>query len=138
VGYFITMLLFSKLLLGADLNWSSDYAKALIQAKNENKFVYVFITSDSCQWCRKFENTTLKDTSIKQRLEKEYVTIQLSRDANIIPDKFQTSPVPRHYFLDKNGAILYNTLGYRDVELMHSFMDNTKERYAIKNKQGKE
>ncbi len=132
--YLVSIILFSTLLFSSDLGWSSDYDKALIQAKKENKFVYVLITSDSCRWCRKFEQTTLLDMDIEDRLEEEYITLHLSRDKHKIPAKFKTSPVPRHYFLDQKGDILYDTLGYRDAELFNSFMDNTKERYASKNR----
>jgi len=132
--YLVSIILFSTLLFSSDLGWSSDYDKALIQAKKENKFVYVLITSDSCIWCRKFEQTTLLDMDIEDRLEEEYITIHLSRDQHKIPGKFKTSPVPRHYFLDQKGNILYDTLGYRDVELFNSFMDNAKERYVSKNR----
>jgi len=132
--YLVSIILFSTLLFSSDLDWPSDYDKALIQAKKENKFVYVLITSDSCRWCRKFEQTTLLDMDIEDRLEEEYITIHLSRDRHQIPGKFKTSPVPRHYFLDQKGDILYDTIGYRDVELMNSFMDNAKERYDNKNR----
>ncbi|MCD6190651.1 MAG: thioredoxin family protein [Sulfurimonas sp.] len=132
--YLVSIILFTTLLFSSDLGWSSDYEKALIQAKKENKFVYVLITSDSCRWCRKFEQTTLLDMDIEDRLEEEYITLHLSRDQHKIPGKFKTSPVPRHYFLDQKGDILYDTLGYRDVEMFNSFMDNAKERYISKNR----
>lgn len=132
--YLISVIFLSTLLFSANLDWPSDYDKALIQAKKENKFVYVFITSDSCRWCRKFEETTLQDRDIKQRLKKEYISIHLSRDRHTIPGQFKKSPIPRHYFLDQKGEILYSTLGHRNVELMNSFMDNTKERYKNKNR----
>ncbi|MEN8302703.1 MAG: DUF255 domain-containing protein [Campylobacterota bacterium] len=133
--YLAVALVFINLNLGAEeIEWPNDYDKALIQAKKENKFVYVLITSDSCRWCRKFEQTTLLDMDIEDRLEEEYITIHLSRDRHQIPDKFKTSPVPRHYFLDQKGDILYNTIGYRDAEMMNSFMDNAKERYDNKNR----
>jgi len=134
VKYLVSIILFTTLLFSSDLGWSSDYEKALIQAKKENKFVYVLITSDSCRWCRKFEQTTLLDMDIEDRLEEEYITLHLSRDQHKIPGKFKTSPVPRHYFLDQKGDILYDTLGYRDVEMFNSFMDNAKERYISKNR----
>jgi hypothetical protein len=71
---------------------------------------------------------------IEDRLEEEYITIHLSRDRHTIPGKFKTSPVPRHYFLDKKGDILYDTLVCRDVELFNSFMDNEQQRYNNKNR----
>lgn len=132
--YLVSIILFTTLLFSANLDWPSDYDKALIQAKKENKLVYVLITSDSCRWCRKYEETTLQDRGIKKRLEKEYITIHLSRDRHTIPPQFKTSPVPRHYFVDQKGEDLYNTIGFRDEEMMNSFMDNAKERYKNKNR----
>ncbi len=130
--FYIAMIFLSTLLFSADLDWTNDYDKALIQAKKENKLVYVFITSDSCRWCRKFEEITLQNKEIQQRLQREYITLHLSRDRHKIPKKFKTSPVPRHYFLNQKGDVLYNTIGFRNVELMNSFMNNAKEQ-DIKN-----
>ncbi|MEA3371661.1 MAG: thioredoxin family protein [Campylobacterota bacterium] len=126
--YLISMIFLTTLLFSADLAWPSDYKEALVKAKKENKLIYVFITSDSCQWCRKFERTTLQDKGVQKRLAKEYVSIHLSRDRHSIPEFIQTSPVPRHYFLDQNGTVLYNTIGHRNVELFDSFMNNAQEK----------
>lgn len=127
--YILSLLLLSITLFGADLAWPNDYKKALADAKAENKFVYILITSDSCRWCREFERTTLQDSAIQERLSKEFVTIHLSRDRDTIPKEFATAPVPRHYFVDANGETLYGSLGHRDVEMFDAFMDNAHERY---------
>jgi len=114
-----------------ELGWSDNYDEALAQAKKEHKLVYTLITSSTCGWCRKFEKTTLQDTMVKKRLTKEFITVQLTRDFDTIPKEFKTSPVPRHYFTDSNGKILYSSLGYRKVECFDSFMDNAQEKYEI-------
>jgi len=124
LGLFLTLSLF-----GANLEWSSDYKAALKEAKQEHKLVYVFITSDSCRWCRKFERTTLRDEDIDKRLHKEFVTIHMSRDQVKIPEQFETTPVPRHYFVDGDGNILYSSLGHRSIETFDSFMDNAHHAY---------
>ena len=111
-------------LYGAEIDWPNDYNQALKDAKKEHKLVYVFITSDTCKWCRKFESTTLQDKAIQKRLYKEFVTVHLSRDRHTVPKQFQTAPVPRHYFTDTNGKILYSSLGHRGVECFDAFMDN--------------
>ncbi len=117
-------ILFTLSLFGADIDWPSDYKAALQEAKQEHKLVYIFITSDSCRWCRKFEATTLQDEGIKKRLLQEFVTIHMSRDQVKIPEQFKTAPVPRHYFVDADGKILYSSLGHRCIEIFDSFMDN--------------
>ena len=110
-------------LFGSELGWSSDYKQALLKAKKEHKLVYVLITSDSCKWCRKFENTTLQDKAILKRLYSEFEVVHLSRDRNKIPKGFKSAPIPRHYFVDSNGKILYSSLGYRKADYFDAFMD---------------
>jgi hypothetical protein len=132
--YIFTIIFLSLSLFGANLNWSHNYKQGLKDAKKEHKLLYVLITSDSCRWCRKFENTTLQDKVILKRLYSEFVTIHLSRDRDEIPKKFKTAPIPRHYFTDAEGNILYNTLGHRGVECFDSFMDNAEEKFKINQK----
>ncbi|WP_418640532.1 DUF255 domain-containing protein [Sulfurimonas sp. ST-27] len=125
------LLFFSVTLFCAPLQWSHDYLKALSDAKKEHKLIYVLIISDTCGWCKKFEKTTLQNTKIRERVNKEFVTVLLSRDRHAIPKFLKTSPVPRHYFLDETGKILYASLGYRDEEMFNAFMDNAQEHYEI-------
>ena len=112
-----------------ELGWSHNYQEGLKEATKKHKLVYVLITSDRCGWCRKFERTTLQINVIKKRLHHEFITIHLSRERDIIPKKFKTAPIPRHYFVDAKGNILYASLGYRDEELFNSFMDNAEEKF---------
>lgn len=129
--YLLLVLMLVSSLYSANLDWSNDYEKALVDAKKENKLVYIFITSDACQWCRRFEETTLRDEEIKKRLYSQFVTIHLSRDRDNIPKKFETAPVPRHYFTDTEGNILYSSLGHRGVECFDAFMDNAQDKLKI-------
>jgi len=124
-------LLVSSLFSSSELGWSHDYKKTLEQAKIENKLVYILITSDSCGWCRKFESTTLQEKAIQKRLYSEFEVVHLSRDRDVIPKEFKTSPVPRHYFVDAKGNILYATLGYRKADCFDSFMDNAENKLKI-------
>ncbi|WP_457745860.1 thioredoxin family protein [Sulfurimonas sp.] len=129
--YLVYMVLLALSLSATELKWLDDYNEALVQAKKEHKLIYVFISSSTCGWCHKFENTTLQDEGIKKRLAKEFITVHLVRDFDTVPAKFKTSPVPRHYFTNSDGEILYDTLGYRKVECFNAFMDNAQEKLKI-------
>jgi len=129
--YIISMMLLAVSLMATELKWFDNYDAALVGAKKENKLVYVFISSSQCGWCHKFEKTTLQDEGIKKRLKREFITVHLVRDFDTVPQQFKTSPVPRHYFTDSNGKILYDTLGYRKVECFNAFMDNAQDRLKI-------
>ncbi|MEA2100806.1 MAG: DUF255 domain-containing protein [Campylobacterota bacterium] len=127
------VLLFSVGVFASD-NWNNNYDKAIELAKAENKRIYMFIVSDDCRWCTKFENTTLKNKQVIKRLNDNYVLLHLVRERDTIPDGFKTSPVPRHYFLTPNGKTIFPVVGYRTVNDFNDFLDNVDERYKrIKN-----
>lgn len=120
----IWLVLSIAILFGGELHWQKDYKTAIQQAQKINKPVYVLITSEHCGWCKKFEHTTLQNAQVQKRLAHEFVVVKLVREHDEVPHKFATSPIPRHYFVDKNGTILYDSLGHRQVECFNAFMDN--------------
>ncbi|MDQ7066964.1 MAG: thioredoxin family protein [Sulfurimonas sp.] len=127
----LSVIFLATSLFSASLEWSSDYEKALVDAKAENKLVYIFITSDNCKWCKKFANTTLQDEAIKKRLADEFIRVHISRDQHTIPKQFESAPVPRHYFTDAEGNILYSSLGHRGTSCFDAFMDNAQDRLKV-------
>ena len=129
--YLVVIFALISSLMSAELNWSHDYKAALQKSQKSGKLVYVLITSENCKWCRKFENTTLQDKDILKRLYKEFEVVHISREHDYVPKSFKTSPVPRHYFTDAKGEVLYNSLGHRGVECFDSFMDNAEDKLAV-------
>jgi len=130
----IIVLLYIVSLQATQLNWLDNYKEALVQAKKEHKLIYVFISSSTCGWCHKFERTILQDETVKEKLKKEFITVHLVRDFDDVPKKFKTSPVPRHYFTDANGNILYDSLGYRKVDTFMAFMGYAHDQIKMKEK----
>ena len=94
----LVTLVFITTLFSAELDWPNDYKAALVQAKKENKDIYMLITSADCRWCRKFEASTLQDDKTIERLKKQYVFLHIDRDWDEIPEHFKKKRVPRHYF----------------------------------------
>jgi len=129
--YILLILLTITSLFSADLNWSHSYKDAVVKSKSSGKLIYVLITSKDCKWCRKFENTTLQDKDILKRLYSEFEVVHISREKDTIPEIFDTSPVPRHYFTDSKEKILYSSLGHRGVECFDAFMDNAEDKIAV-------
>jgi len=113
--------------LSADFDWPSDYDEAIAKAKVEKKDVYVFIGSAYCRYCAKMKKTTLSDKDVLKRLNKSFVSIYLSRDIDDIPAQFKTKPVPRHYFVDTKGKIIYTTIGSRSKEGFFDLLDEVED-----------
>ena len=108
-------------------DWSSDYDEALEQAKKEKKDVYLFLGSEYCKYCDKFEKEVLVKKEVVNRLKKDYVLIYMSRDIDEIPKHLEVRPVPRHYFLTDRGEVIYTTIGSRSVEGFYDILDEVKE-----------
>lgn len=126
--FLLSILLFITLSLSANTNFLDDYDEALKVAKVENKDIYMLITSESCRWCRKFENVTLKDKATIDMLKKKFVLLALSRDLDFIPEMYKAKRVPKHYFIRNNGEVIYSFLGYWNAEDFASFMIEVEKR----------
>lgn len=113
--------------LSASFNWPSDYEAALSEAKAQKKDVYLFLGSEYCKYCEKFENEILSREDVLKKLKDKYVLIYLSRDIDDIPSHLETKPVPRHYFLNDRGEIIYTTIGYRSFEGFNELLNEVDE-----------
>lgn len=124
-------LLFSvTLVFGFDTYWAKSYDDAIKQAKIEKKKVYMLITSDDCRWCRKFENTTLKEEATIAKLNSKYILLHVNRDKDIFPEKYIRKGVPRHYVLSENENVIYTFLGYWNHDDFFSFMSEAEKRFS--------
>ena len=118
------LILLTSFLLGYETDsWIHDYNKGLSLAKKEHKNIYLFIGADKCRFCKMFKEKTLSKKNIMQKLHKEYILIYLSRDRHTIPKKFQKFGVPRHYFLDENGKIFFETFGILEPDGFLTVLD---------------
>ena len=121
--YILLVSLFLSSLWSLDLDWNHDYQKALKDSKVEKKSIYLFIGADRCRFCKRFNDITLSDKDVMKRLKKEYVLLYMNRDHHEIPEQFEKYQVPRHYFLNSNGKVLYETRGSREVAGFNSLLD---------------
>ncbi len=117
------ILLLATALFGG-VKWQEEYKDALALAKKEHKILYVFISAGECPWCHKFLTKTLTQKPIYERLNQDYININLVRDFDEIPSQFATRPVPRHYFVDNSGKIIYEDLGYFDAEIFSEILNH--------------
>ena len=120
--FLLALITLTTMLFSSNLDWNSDYYKALEDAKIQKKDVYMLITSQSCRWCRKFESTTLQDKAVIKRLKKQYILLHIDRDNNYFPAKFKSKRVPRHYFITNKGQKIYSFLGFWEKNDFFSFL----------------
>lgn len=120
----LLLILLTSLLFGYETDsWIHDYDTGVALAKKEHKNIYLFIGADKCHFCKIFKEKTLSKKDIMQKLHQEYIVVYLSRDRHKIPKKFQKFGVPRHYFLDQNGNIIFETFGVLEPDGFITVLD---------------
>ena len=99
----------------------TDFETALSAAKEQNKPLFVYARSDSCGWCKKFEEETFTNRSVFRTLNKNFilVSIDVFTQENETRD-FRIRGTPTEIFLDPNGAEIKRIPGYTDTQ---SFLD---------------
>ncbi|MEI6142297.1 MAG: DUF255 domain-containing protein [Mariniphaga sp.] len=97
-------------LYNPDANVSDEIAKAIIQAKAENKHIFLQIGGNWCPWCLKYSKFCAEDKSIDSIMIKSYIAVKVNyskenRNYAILkklnyPQRFG---FPVFIILDKNG-----------------------------------
>lgn len=118
----LTLCLLTLTLFGAhiddyasEMGFERDYKTALAKAQKAQKPLMMVLSGDYCPWCRKFERNTLSSKKIKQRLDKEVITLVVDKKFDIenFPAEFQTQLVPKVHFINpKTQKSFYETTGY--------------------------
>lgn len=125
--YLVGLVLVSIMLLGAETG-NSDFASAKKRAEEQGKVLYVLITAPDCRWCRKFEETTLADAAVQQKLSSLAVTVHVSRGSGGYPETLKAPMVPMHYFLAPDETVLVKMPGYWGTEDFMSILDDVKRK----------
>ena len=124
-------------LYNPEANAKEDVAKAVKQAKAENKHVFLQIGGNWCPWCIKFHNFVNDNAELKKLVENNFVTVKVNyspenRNYPLLeeleyPQRFG---FPVFLVLDGNGArihtqnsgILEKDNGY-DIKLVTQFFN---------------
>ena len=95
----------------------TDFETALSAAKEQNKPLFVYARSDSCGWCKKFEEETFTNKSVIKTLNENFilVTIDVYNQKNEARN-FRVHGTPTEIFLDSNGTEINRIPGYTDTE----------------------
>ncbi len=112
-------------LSAAELNWTTDLAKAEAAAKKDNKLVLLdFTGSDWCPWCIKFEKEVLSTDEFAKyaqaNLELVMVdfprskaqTDELKQANKSLKDKYKIEGFPTYVVLNTEGKEIGRQVGY--------------------------
>lgn len=91
------------------INWRQYNAAAFLEAKEKNKPLYVFVYSDECSWCKKFEMQTLETKTIQEILEKVFIPVAINQvnqpelakklGVKLVPGNILLTPDKKNYYV---------------------------------------
>jgi thioredoxin 1 len=95
----------------------TDPSLALGAAKEQGKPVFVYARSESCGWCKKFEEETFTNESVIKTLNENFilVSIDVYKQKNETKS-FRVYGTPTDIFLGSNGTEIKRIPGYTDTE----------------------
>lgn len=124
IALIATSLVITAGLLKADDAWTTDYAKALAQAKTENKQVLLdFTGSDWCPWCQKLDKEVFAQPKFQDYAKKNLILVEvdfpqakpqsddLKKQNNGLQDKYSIQGYPTVIVLNPDGKKI-GELGY--------------------------
>ncbi len=102
-----------------------SYEEALKMAKEQNKKIFLFFSTETCHWCVKMKENTLSDDDIKSILS-EYVVYYADASKEIeLRRKYNVSGIPNYFIVDKNEKIVKHGIGYKGEESFKGWIEDS-------------
>jgi len=107
----------------SQMEYETDYKKALQRAKKEGKKLFIFMSTSYCPWCRKIENRLLSKVDINKKIKEKYVPVMLNFSRKNFPKQFrEINLTPTLYIVNpKTEKIEHQFVGYSSKdEFLHA------------------
>jgi hypothetical protein len=111
--------------------FQTDYDRASEEAKRDNKYIFLLVTEEFCQWCEKLIGTVFQDRKIVDILKEKYVSVIVDKNNGFYPSNVGITGVPSVFIIHpKSGRILMDMVGYHEVDF---YLQRFKEMDTIEN-----
>ncbi|VVB94520.1 Thiol:disulfide interchange protein DsbD [uncultured archaeon] len=99
------------------LKFNTDLGLALEEAKVQGKPVFVYFRSESCGWCKKFEEETFTNESVIKTLNENFILVSIDVNEQKGDTRtFRVRGTPAEIFLDPDGTEIKRIPGYTETE----------------------
>jgi len=100
---------------------TEDYDKAVVQAKQQRKFMLLDFTASWCFPCKKMDRETFPNSELGDFVNSQFVSFKVNVDflwGMDIADAFKVKAYPTILVVDNQGRIVKRIIGYRTAEML--------------------
>lgn len=96
-----------------------NYQDGMARGKFEKKQIFLHFYADWCGYCKKMAQTTFKDPTVIEALNRDYIPIRVNTDLEpATAALYKVEPIPDTWFIFYNGEPNGNRRGYVSAEEM--------------------
>jgi thiol:disulfide interchange protein len=89
------------------VDWQPDFDQALVEAKEQKKFVLVDVYTDWCVYCKKLDREVYPDPAVSKYLAEKFVCVRANAEDNAqgesFSNKFDAHAYPTLLFFDSQS-----------------------------------
>jgi thioredoxin-related protein len=138
-SFFLLLMTGTLPVIGQEINWRHDYAKAREEAKEKGLPMLLDFGTAQCSWCKKLDGETLRDSQVKALLAKQFVAVKIdgAKDEGLV-QALKIDSFPTLVLAGPTGKILDLHEGYIDGPSFRTKLKNvlTSLEQGAKNRQG--
>jgi thioredoxin 1 len=118
-----------NLALGVQFH-KGTWAEALAKAKQENKLIFLDIYATWCGSCKKLKKYTFTNTKVGTYFNANFINVTLDGEEGegaILSSKFNMSSYPTLFFINSDGKIIKQEVGYLTANELVRFGKSVKK-----------
>jgi thioredoxin-related protein len=110
------------------IKWMT-YDEATQLSKKKKKKIFIDVYTDWCGWCKKMDNTTMKDPRVVEYMNKKFYAVKLNAESSkasaykgtpvtereLATRIFKANGYPTTLYLSEGEDMIFNLPGYREA-----------------------
>jgi thiol:disulfide interchange protein len=102
-----------------EINWQPWSKEIFTQAKAENKLVLLDLVAEWCEFCKKMDATTYKDSNVIRNIQADYIAVRADRNKNkLLEQRYANYGTPATIIFNNEGTELIKRRGYIQPQFM--------------------
>lgn len=102
-----------------EIAWQPSTSAIYEQAKQQNKLVFLDLTAEWCQFCKKMDETTYRDAEVVAYINEHFLAVRVSDEgAGDLIEHYRRHARPGTVMLNADGIEILHKRGYLNPQLM--------------------